>query len=342
VCTRTSKHGGCPFCLGRWATPSTSLAARRPDLAAEWHPTRNGLLSPVDVVAGSNRAVWWRCQRGHQWRSTAQARTRPGGTRCPRCADRTHHWLSLLEVAPHLVKEWVDELNDGPGGLVAAGSNRRVWWRCDRGHLWQARVQSRTRNGHGCPYCSGRRASPERNLAVCAPRWPPSGIRAATRRRPRPRSRPARPAGCGGAVLAGTCGSARSPNGPRTEPDVHGALWRAGATSRRAPHQAVRRPRLGSPACCCSTPPPDRRNHTDTRHAQACSASGLVWSRARPPTTTHDPGDASAPVPLRRVACRHGTLSEDFRICRDPRASPGCAAAPHRHGSPAHRHRPRR
>ena len=31
-----------------------------PHLVKEWHPTKNGDLTPKDVTYGSNKKVWWR------------------------------------------------------------------------------------------------------------------------------------------------------------------------------------------------------------------------------------------------------------------------------------------
>ena len=36
-----------------------SLAAVRPDLLSEWHPTKNGDLTPYDVRPCSDKKVWW-------------------------------------------------------------------------------------------------------------------------------------------------------------------------------------------------------------------------------------------------------------------------------------------
>lgn len=41
-------------------TGVSDLATRRPDLAAQWHPIKNGELTPEGVTVGSNRKVWWR------------------------------------------------------------------------------------------------------------------------------------------------------------------------------------------------------------------------------------------------------------------------------------------
>ncbi|MEI2361842.1 zinc-ribbon domain-containing protein [Priestia megaterium] len=41
---------GCPYCSGRKVTPSNSLEVLYSNLAAEWHPTKNGDLTPNDVT----------------------------------------------------------------------------------------------------------------------------------------------------------------------------------------------------------------------------------------------------------------------------------------------------
>lgn len=70
VSHRTAKSPvGCPVCAGRalCTNKCNSLAKQRPDLAAEWHPTKNGTLSPHDVVVGSSKKVWWKCEKSHEY-----------------------------------------------------------------------------------------------------------------------------------------------------------------------------------------------------------------------------------------------------------------------------------
>ncbi len=66
--------------------PNEALVHTHPELAAEWHPTRNRPLTPLGVLAHSMRWVSWRCDRGHIWTASVRARTR--GQPCPRCAQR--------------------------------------------------------------------------------------------------------------------------------------------------------------------------------------------------------------------------------------------------------------
>ena len=52
---------------------------------------------------------------------------------------------------------------------VSAGSNRKMPWRCAKGHEWDAQPNNRT-NGTGCPACSGNRLLPGYNdLATTHP-----------------------------------------------------------------------------------------------------------------------------------------------------------------------------
>ena len=79
---RTGSGTGCPVCAGKVALPGKNdLASRYPQLAAQWHPSKNGPLEPESVLPGSHRYVWWVCGQGHEWR--AQIKSRVSGCGCP-------------------------------------------------------------------------------------------------------------------------------------------------------------------------------------------------------------------------------------------------------------------
>jgi hypothetical protein len=157
---------GCPACAGRVVTADSSLAATRPDVAAEWHATNNRDLTPGDVTAGSQRVVWWQCgaDGAPAWEAKVAARTRPvAPAGCPYCAGRRVAPAdSLAARRPDLAAQWHPARN---GGLrpeaVGPGSSRRVWWRCVDlpAHEWATTVYARTRPAGSprCPYCSRRK-----------------------------------------------------------------------------------------------------------------------------------------------------------------------------------------
>lgn len=75
---------------------------------------------------------------------------------------------TLEERYPALMGEWHPRNTIMPSDVTFA-SAKKVWWKCERGHEWEAMVFSRTKNGSGCPYCTGKKADASRNLKVLFP-----------------------------------------------------------------------------------------------------------------------------------------------------------------------------
>ena len=181
VKSRTLLGAGCPVCAGKAVVPGENdLATLRPDLAAQWHQSKNCCLSPRNVRPGSRRKVWWICPRGHQWQAAVTARA--NGERCPVCAGKVviPGENDLATLYPEIVAQWDGEKN---GRLTAKEvspySNRKAWWRCREGHSWQAAIAARTKRKTGCPYCTGRKVLAGYNdLATAEPfvamQWHPT------------------------------------------------------------------------------------------------------------------------------------------------------------------------
>jgi hypothetical protein len=161
----------CPYCSGRKPWKKYSLLALYPRLAREWHPTKNGTLTPDQVTPGSDKRVWWQCKKGHEWRAIIGNRTRKK-YKCPYCVN---HIVSkennLLARFPKLSRQWHPTKN---GKLkpdkVMPGTLRKVWWQCPNGHSWQACVASRTGRGTGCPHCYREARLNYYNFAVRHPK----------------------------------------------------------------------------------------------------------------------------------------------------------------------------
>jgi very-short-patch-repair endonuclease len=62
---------------------------------------------------------------------------------------------SVIDTNPELASEWNMEKNKGITlKSFSFRSNKRVWWKCDKGHEWQAVVADRTRGRSGnCQEC---------------------------------------------------------------------------------------------------------------------------------------------------------------------------------------------
>mgnify|MGYP005759884915 CR=1 FL=1 len=156
-----SRGRGCPYCFGYRPIPGVSdLQTLYPEIAAEWHPERNGSLLPSQVARRSNKIVWWRCQKGHEWQATSNNRVHGKG--CPYCSGRRaiSGVNDLVTLFPEIAAEWNPDRNgDLLPSQVKPFSHKLVWWKCKEGHEWKTIVYNRTR-GRSCPYCMGSRVIP--------------------------------------------------------------------------------------------------------------------------------------------------------------------------------------
>lgn len=158
VSDRVKKDAGCPFCTNRKAWPGyNDLASTYPELAAQWHPEKNGTLTPEMVTCGSVKNVWWQCELGHEWKATVGNRATKGNE-CPYCSGKKAWpgFNDLVTMEPELMKEWHPLFNQGIDPTkLRPNSRQRIWWRCSEGHEWEAHLFNRTAYGSGCPFCAG-------------------------------------------------------------------------------------------------------------------------------------------------------------------------------------------
>ena len=161
VSDRTIGHNGCPACANKALyRGDNDLTTRFPEIAKEWHPTKNRDLTPSDVISGSGKKVWWICSKGHEYQQSVLQKTNIGQG-CPICANQKilAGYNDLATTHPVIAKEWHPIKN---GNLlpinVTAGSPKKIWWVCSKGHEYQQSLEKRTKRGFSCPYCSGHKA----------------------------------------------------------------------------------------------------------------------------------------------------------------------------------------
>ena len=157
-----SKNYGCSFCSGHQVGLSNCLATKNPELAKEWHPTKNGSLTPYDVTCGNDKEVWWQCKDNpkHEWCVKISSRN-VFKTYCPYCSGHLpSEDYNLLVINPILCEEWDYEKNDKNPDQFTPNSNKYVWWKCkDCGNEWESTINNR--NNHGCPECSKSKGEKE-------------------------------------------------------------------------------------------------------------------------------------------------------------------------------------
>ena len=152
---------------------SNSLAEKFPEIAEEWNTEKNNGLTPEMFSYASNKKVWWKCSKGHEWQAYINARTGKNHSGCPICSNRIvlKGFNDLLFQNQLLSKQWDYEKNgDLKPDQISATSSKKVWWICEKGHSFQAKVYDRNKKNQGCPYCSNQKFDPKYNsLAVLRP-----------------------------------------------------------------------------------------------------------------------------------------------------------------------------
>ena len=127
-----------------------SLAYRNPNLAKQWHPTKNGKLTPWDIAPYSNQKRWWQCPKHHKWQASPNDRSKYG---CPYCSGRKASIDNCLATKnPSLVKQWHPTKNGKVTPYdVTCGSSNKVWWICPVcKKVFKAKVYDRVSKAKGC------------------------------------------------------------------------------------------------------------------------------------------------------------------------------------------------
>jgi hypothetical protein len=153
------KAKNCPICNGRRLSEGVNdLQTTHPELAAQWHPSKNGTLTPNSFTAINSDLVWWKCPKGHEYQ--LQIKRRVKAKSCSVCSNtRLVQGINDFESRfPEIATSWILEMNGGKSpSSISAMSKAKYWWRCERNpiHEYKASVQDRV-FGSGCAVCSGR------------------------------------------------------------------------------------------------------------------------------------------------------------------------------------------
>lgn len=162
IAHRTAMKSNCPYCSNRkllvgFNDFATTCKDER--LFNEWDDERNSNegIFMTSVMLGSKKKVWWKCEKGHIWKSSPESRKK--GENCPYCSSHRvlEGFNDLQSQAPDLAKEWNYKRNNQLlPTMIAVSSNKKVWWECKYGHEWETSPNAR-RNGQGCPFCSNHK-----------------------------------------------------------------------------------------------------------------------------------------------------------------------------------------
>ena len=138
-----------------------SMLIDNKELTNEWDYVKNQEkgLDINKLTHGSRYKAWWICPNGHSYEKTINKRAIRGDG-CPYCSGRKvlKGFNDLETLCPDVAKEWSFELNNTTPDMYSRGSGFKAWWKCPKGHAYQATIHDRTsKRGTNCPICNIRK-----------------------------------------------------------------------------------------------------------------------------------------------------------------------------------------
>lgn len=149
----------CCYCTGQSVNHTNSLESLRPDIASQWHPTKNGDLTPKNVTCGTTKKVWWVCSICES-DFYSYIGGRVAGRGCTYCSSNAvNHTNSLSAKKPRLARYWHPTKNgDLTPDKIAPNSSKKVWWLGECGHEFKYTPNGKDDRSNICPYCSNYNA----------------------------------------------------------------------------------------------------------------------------------------------------------------------------------------
>lgn len=157
IATRTKLGVGCPYCTGLLPTEENSLARIHPELAERWDYSRNGDLTPYDILPSSNKSIYWLCDAcGESYLMKPNLYSSGKQAGCSYCSGKKVNESNCLATKhPEIAAEWHPDNSKTPNE-VSTGSKYKALWQCKVcNHTWSAPVHSRTgQRKSGCGECN--------------------------------------------------------------------------------------------------------------------------------------------------------------------------------------------
>lgn len=151
--TKVKYPSACIYCSGKKVNETNSLQTKHPKIASEWHPTKNGTLTPNDVTSYNTKKVWWLGTCGHEWVDKVESRVGKN-IKCPICAKKrvligyNDMWTTNPELAKLLV-------NPEDGYKYMQCSGKKTYFKCTKcNNTIQKKISEVKTSGLSCPKCS--------------------------------------------------------------------------------------------------------------------------------------------------------------------------------------------
>lgn len=154
-------NSGCPYCSNvRVSSGENDFQTMYSQESLYWDYDLN-TVKPNEVLAGSNRAYWFKCPKGHESFLEELSGFKSKGLFCPICHNRRVlvGYNDFKSRCPNIASYWDYDKNSCGPEEVIYGSASEFWFKCELGHSFQKSldiIKESEGKSNGCPYCNGR------------------------------------------------------------------------------------------------------------------------------------------------------------------------------------------
>ncbi len=135
-----------------------ALFNTNPELKKIWNYEKNDGLNPDLFSKGSKLDVWWKCDKGHEWKAAIYNVSK--GSRCPYCSGRfaIKGVNDIATLVPSIIDYWDKNKNkEYTPYNIKLKSNIKIWWKCPScKYEWNSKVCNITRKNSSCPNCRNK------------------------------------------------------------------------------------------------------------------------------------------------------------------------------------------
>lgn len=127
------------------------------DIIKQIDPELNEGIDVSKLMIASSTKVWWKCQ-DYDHSYLASVRHKVDGQGCSVCLGKQilAGFNDLATLRLDIIHQWHPVLNgDLSPTMIPKAYSKKVWWKCDLGHEFDALANNR-RDAKHCPVCAGR------------------------------------------------------------------------------------------------------------------------------------------------------------------------------------------
>ena len=173
--------GWCPYCNKKLCDDDCDFCYKKSfanhPKAILWHPTKNGIIKPRDIIKGTAKKFWFKCGKcPHDFDTQPYNITEPNAG-CIYCAnkklcDGNCNICYNKSFANHEKSAFWHPTKNGdvkPRDIIK-GTDKKYWFSCDKcPHDFDTspnNITNPSRNGCWCPYCANKKLC-DGNCNIC-------------------------------------------------------------------------------------------------------------------------------------------------------------------------------